>query len=213
MAGSTFKMNVSTKGSLGVREALLSVGKNAKVAHARSLRLVMRKIKTETARDVARVKGINIGPIKKHLKSFTIRQGRKLAEGRVWFGVRRGIREEASGKKGKATLKGRKFTATMPGGHVGEFVRVPAGLAGTRSSGWVGRGKSKGVGYRYKGIARPRPRSSPKNLPIVEPQIFLMPEAKPIFEDQAKTITRQHYAREYRRQVKLLGLKKPSQRR
>lgn len=156
-------------------------------AQARALNRAARWTRTRVRRELARAKGLPQSVIGSRISDYPAKPSRLSA--RVWIGTKRKIplsivpgartvlkgRDAGSLKAGRLSV--RPFKVRLKSGKVAQVVRVEPGARRTAG----------------------RPASSPPNLPIEEPAIRLMPEARPILETEARAAMGAPYINELRR--------------
>lgn len=150
-------------------------------ATSRALTATANRARTQTVRELARVKSVPGKLVRARVKAYRA-YPRKL-QSAVWIGTKKhipieqipGARLTKSGTLRAGRLAVKPFRATMPSGHSGLFVRrlpsVRAGGAGRRSF----------------------------NLPIEHPVVRLQPEASTIIEREAGQAMRSYFPRELAR--------------
>lgn len=154
---------------------------------AQALNRASRWARTRVRRDLARAKGIPQSIIGSRISAYPAKPSKLVA--RLWVGVKRKIplsivpgartiiagRDAGAIKAGRVTV--RPFKVRLKSGRVAQMVRVEPGARRTPG----------------------RPDSSPANLPIDEPAIRLMPEARPILDTHARAAMGAPYINELRR--------------
>jgi len=154
---------------------------------AQALNRAAKWARTRVRRDLSRAKGVPQTVIGSRISAYPATPRHLSA--RVWVGTKRKIplsmvpgartvlagRDAGAIKAGRLTV--RPFKVRLKSGRVAQMVRVEPGARRTEG----------------------RPASSPPNLPIDEPAIRLMPEAKPILETHARAAMAAPYINELRR--------------
>lgn len=165
------RLDFKIRGLRETQRQIEKAGRLGQLANRRALNETGRKATVQTARELAAEKGVPVRPVRRRVKHFINRELGADFVLRVWVGLKARLKLSDVGKRAAKALRGKTFTVTLRSGKRLQVVREVPGKRWTKD----------------------RPRTSSKNLPIKEPEIDLMPEARTVLLDAA----REHFERTY----------------